>query len=248
MNVSLYQAAAALDSTARWQELVSENLAASSVPGFKRQELSFSAVQAGLMAPSSVAGSQRFFLPGVTSTTNFTPGQMKFTGCKTDLAIDGAGFFEIQLPGNQTGYTRDGEFRINEQGQLVNKEGYPVISDRGPIQTDRANPAPLTISATGEVSQGTVKLGKLKLTTFSDPRLLTRTGTGYYLADSPAAGATNATGVTVRQGFLEAANTSAVTEMANLITAMRHYEANQRIIQMQDERMGRVITELGGTN
>ena len=156
VNVSLFQAGAALNANSRWQEVIAENLASGAVPGYKKQQLSMAAVQAGLM-PGGVSGSQSpqmFVIPKATTTTNFTGGEMKATGVSTDVAIEGKGFFEVQLPGGTTGYTRDGEFQINSQGQLATKEGYPVLGQGGPIQLNPRDPTPMTISSTGEISQG----------------------------------------------------------------------------------------------
>jgi flagellar basal-body rod protein FlgG len=247
MNVSLYQAAAALNANARWQELISENLSSAMIPGFKKQELSFSAIEAGMM-PSAVGGAAAHFaLPSASASTNFQQGEMKLTGVKTDVAIEGPGFFEVQLANGDAAYTRDGEFQINAQGQLVTKQGYAVLGDGGSIQIDLNNPAPISISTTGEVSQGTDLKGKLKLTNFNDLHLLQNIGNGCYLARNPNLQTTE-TPATLKQGYLEAANTSVVAEMAQLIAAMRSYEANQRVIQTQDDRMNRAITELGNPN
>ncbi len=237
MNVSLYQAAAALNANARWQEIISENLAASAVPGFKKQELSFSAVAAA-RAPQVVT-------PSTSVGTNFQQGQIRPTGVPTDVAIDGDAFFEVQLPGGQTAYTRDGEFQFNAQGELVTKQGYVVQSDAGTIQIDLNNSAPLSIAADGTVSQGSEIKGQIKLTAFNDPRLLSGIGNGYYTATDPNLLPSPATTATVRQGYLEAGNVSTVVEMAHLIAAMRQYEANQRVVQTHDDRMNRAISELG---
>jgi flagellar basal body rod protein FlgG len=236
MNVSLYQAASALNANARWQEIISQNLAASAVPGFKRQDLSFSAVAAA-QAPNVM-------MPEAANITNFQQGQIRPTSVATDVAIDGNGFFEVQLPGGQTGYTRDGELKIESSGQLVTKQGYPVQGDGGPIQLDLNNPAPISIGADGSVSQGGELKGQLKVVAFNEPRLLTPVGANYFVAKDPGL-LPEPSSASVRQGFLEASNTSPVAEMAQLIAAMRHYEANQRVIQSQDERMGRAISELG---
>ena len=151
MNISLYQAAAAMNANARWQEVISENLASSSIPGFKRQNLSFDAIQAGLMPQGAGAQKLNFLLPRGQTSTSFTPGELKYTGAKTDVAIEGAGFFEVQQPNGASAYTRDGEFQINAQGQLTTKQGQLVLGDSGPIQLDRNNPAPLSdLDALGE--------------------------------------------------------------------------------------------------
>ncbi len=248
MDVSLYQAAAAMNATQRWQDMVAENLASASMPGMRKQEISFSAVQAAQTA----AGGAQYVIPAAHSTINFQQGELR-PGGPMDFALEGKGFFSVQLPSGQTGYTRDGEFRLNAQGVLVTSQGYPVMGSGGPVQFDTSNHAPITISATGDVSQpnlsgGTDQKGKLQLTEFKNPGLLTMANGGFLVATNPvAAKPTPATDTSVRQGFIEAANTSPVMEMSGLMTAMRMFEANSKVMQMQSDRMSRTISDLGGT-
>jgi flagellar basal-body rod protein FlgF len=246
MNVSLYQAASALNAMDRWQETIAENLASSSVPGYKKQDFSFAAVQAGLHpVAGSSASSRAVLMSGGQAGTNFQPGDFRVTNVKTDVAIDGKGFFEVQLPNGSSAYTRDGEFHVDAQGQLVTKEGYRVMGDGGPILLDLNNYTELSISATGEVSQGADLKGRLKLTEFGNTKALTRLSGGYFTAENPATAAMASDASSVRQGVLEQANTSTVMEMANLMTAMRTFEANQRMAQIHDDRMAKTISELG---
>jgi flagellar basal-body rod protein FlgG len=247
MNVSLYQAAAALDANSRWQDVIAGNLSSSSIPGFKKQELSVAAVRAGLMPTNGLNSSnlpQTFTVPKVNTSTSFLPGDLQATGNKNDVAIEGKGFFSVDLPNGATVYTRDGEFQVNSKGQLVTKDGYNVVGDTGSITLDVANPAPMSISASGIVSQGAEQRGKLKVTDFDKPQLLTQISGAYFTANDPKLVSSTSTS-TVRQGYLESSNTSVVGEMANMMTAMRSFEANQHIIQIQDDRMGKTITELG---
>lgn len=244
MNVGLYNAAAALNATDRWQEMIAGNLASSAIPGYRKQDLSFSAVQAGRLAEPGVTAPgmpEHFALPKVTPATSFQPGEMRYTGGTTDVAIQGRGFFEVQLPNGTTAYTRDGEFHVSAQGQLVSKQGYLVLADGGPIQVDLDTGDPISISATGEVSQGIDVKGQITLTEFNDERLLRSINGSLFLGGDPALVATPAAESTVRQGWLEGANTTVVGEMANLIAAMRTFEANQRVITLQDERMSKAI-------
>lgn len=246
VNVSLINAAAALNANARWQEVISENLSASAVPGFRRQQVSFATVQAGVMRNQPAA--QHWAMPKVTNSTSFEPGPMQNTGQAMNVAIEGPGFFEVQLADGTKAYTRDGSFQMNAQGNLVTKEGYLVLGDSGPIQFDRNSNLPVSISPRGQVAQGAETKGRLKLVDFGNPQQLTPITGGLFVANAPGVMPEEIRDPAVRQGFLEGANTSSVAEMANLITAMRGFEANQKIIQLSDERMGRAISELGNPN
>jgi flagellar basal-body rod protein FlgG len=245
MNVSLYQAAAALNANSRWQDVIADNLASSSVPGFRKQSLTTAAVQAGFLSNNSSGAPQFFSVPKASVSTSFKSGEMDYTGDDKNAAIEGSGFFQVQLANGVTAVTRDGEFQVNSHGQLVTKEGYVVKGQSGgPIQLDPHNRDPISISGAGDVSQGSDVKGKLGLTDFENPELLTATNGVYFLATDPGLREKPATG-SLRDGFVEAANTTALGEMANMMTAMRGFEANQHVIQIQDDRLGKVISELG---
>jgi flagellar basal-body rod protein FlgF len=245
MNVSLYQAAAAMNANARWQEVISENLAGCSIPGARKQEVSFSAVSAGKAPGLAGLSGGNYLMPSATTAVNFQQGTLRPTGLPTDLAIEGPGFFEVQLPNGSRAYTRDGEMQLNAQGQVVTKQGFLVLSDAGPLQLDPANSSPISVSSSGEVSQGGGLKGRLRLVEFKQPNQLKPIGGGCFITDTAQPIAAQSS--QMRQGFLEGPNTSPTTEMASLITAMRMFEANQKVMQMQDERMGRVISDVGGT-
>ncbi len=237
-----------MNANARWQEAISENLAAANIPGFKRQDLSFDAIQAGVMSQANPDAQVQFTLPRFATALNFSQGQVRPTGVATDVAIDGRGFFNVQMPNGATAYTRDGEFHLNASGQLTTKQGYLVLGEAGPIQIDPNLGGEITISPTGEVTQGAEVRGKLKLADFQQPQLLTQLNGGLYAADNPALQAVEVPETTLRQGFLESSNVSAVLEMANLVGVMRGFEANQRTMQIHNERLGRTISELGNPN
>jgi flagellar basal-body rod protein FlgG len=121
------------------------------------------------------------------------------------------------------------------------------MGSSGPINLDLNNPAPMSISASGEVSQGSEDEGKLQISEFDKPGLLTQISGAYFLANNPSLQTQPSTS-TLRQGYLEGSNTSVVREMANMMTAMRSFEANQHIIQIQDDRLGKTISDLGNPN
>jgi flagellar basal body rod protein FlgG len=248
MNVSMFQAAAAMSANARWQEAISENLAAGSIPGYKKQDLSFEAVQAGMMSQANLDPRAQFTMPRVVASTNFSQGELRSTGVNTDVAIEGKGFFEVQMPNGSTAYTRDGEFHINSTGQVTTKQGFPVMGEGGPIQLDLNLGGTISISPTGEVSQDSEVRGKLKVVDFAQPKQLTQVSGGYFTTGTSNQLPTVLPLPSLRQGFLEGANTSPMVEMASLMGVMRGFEANQRVLQMHDERMGRTISELGNPN
>jgi flagellar basal-body rod protein FlgF len=244
MEVSLYQAAAAMNATAQWQEMIAENLTTASIAGGRKRDISFSDVQAG-MDPNAPGG---YSIPTAQSHTNFQPGELHASSNPMDFALEGPGYFSIQLPNGQSAYTRGGEFELNAKGQLVTNQGYPVLGNAGPLQFNPNSSEAVTISANGDVSQGDKPVGKLKLAEFSNPQYLTMIGAADFRSDTPDVEPTAAISTKVRQGFLEGANSSPTTEMSGLVTAMRMFEANQKVMQMQSDRMSRTINDLGGTS
>jgi flagellar basal body rod protein FlgG len=243
MNVSMYQAAAAMNAQARWQEVISSNLAASSVPGFKRDEVAFSAIEAGYMQADGPNGRLPFQMPQVSTGFNLLPGEFRRTGNNLDVAIDGPGFFEVQMPNGQLAYTRDGQFGLNASGQVVTKDGYLVMGDGGPLQIDLGLGENLEFSPTGEASQGREVRGRLRVVEFNEPQALQRAG-GYFLAGAPGLEANALADISIRPETIEAANTSPMTEMTSLITAMRLFETNSRLLQMEDQHLERTVREL----
>lgn len=251
MNSSLYGAAAALDGNIKWQQMIAENLAAGSTPAFKKNEISFSSVVAGVLgAGSDNAAVHRdpSVLPKPSFTTNFIQGSLEGTGSSTDLALDGKGFLAVRLPDGRIYYTRDGTFRVNLQGEIRNKDGYELVSEQGnPIIVNPRNKEFISVSPAGEVSDGGLIRGKLSLFEFADITQLTPIGNGYYFPKPGTPPPVAAVDTTVHQSQLEASNTLPMAEVSNLLLALRHYEANQRVIQMHDERMGRAVQELSST-
>jgi flagellar basal-body rod protein FlgF len=249
MNVGLYSAAAAMNVNQRWLEATSENLAGQVVPGFKKEDVVFGSFNAGQIPAqyrNTAPGQPKSYLyPIAAGGTNFSQGSMRRTEVPTDLAIDGKGFFVVELPGGQQGYTRDGEFHITPDGMMVTKEGLPVLSNNGPILIDPLSQARISIAADGTVRQGQNDLGKINVVEFSSPGDLTAASGGIFISRNGGPGPSESTESRIRQGYLESSNVSTVKEMSNMILAMRNYEANQKLIHTQDERLGKTIQSLG---
>ena len=266
--MSLYQAAAAMDASARWQEAVSENLAEVSRPGFKKHDVTFSGLVAGKMekpvemiktttdpvtgeeVESTKTGEKRFQLPKPSLAINFEQGPLKQTQVKTDIALIGKGFLQVQDPQGNNLFTRDGELKMLPSGQLVTKEGYDTglqLNDPNQVQS-------LVIAKNGTASQAGEVIGQLQLVAFEDPSNLIRISGAYYKANPADMGMPMADidreteGFTeIEQGFLEQSNSTSLTEMTSLIRSMRHFEANQKVIQAHDQRLGQTISTLTAT-
>jgi len=161
------------------------------------------------------------------------------------MAIQGNGFFQIQLPSGETAYTRDGTFQLNADGQVVTHDGYTVL----PGITVPNNAVDVSINSSGEVLvklENQVNLsnvGQLQISVFPNDPGLEAIGDNLYLetpaSGSPTTGAPASTGFgSILQGFLETSNVNAVEEISNLISAQRAYEMNSKVIQTADEMMG----------
>ena len=253
MNISLYQAASALEGNLQRQHAIAENLASSSVPGFKRHNMTFNAVDATMFDDSlKAAGNTQvhWMLPRFTLATDFQQGTLMRTGDNTNVALDGPGFFSVSGSNGETLYTRDGSFRFNAQGQLTTKDGNLLQGvGGGPIAVDPISEYPITIANDGTVSQGGPSLGRLNVVTFAEDDLskLQRVNSGYFTSGSLTPLPADENETSVAMGFLEGSNTTPSHEMGQLMTTLRHFEANQKIMKIQDQHMGRLIRQLTDT-
>ena len=247
MNIGIYNAASTLSSLEKWQEATSQNIAAGSVPGYKGNQMSFEAIQKGVMGVNSMgrAVSTPMSMSQCSPEFDFANGQIQQTDVPTHVAINGSGFFKIQGDGFEY-YSRDGEFHINADNQIVNKVGDVVLGDTGPLSIDPQYGA-ITINRQGEIAQGSVDVGKLSIVDIDDKSQLMRISGGFRLHPDSQANATNVTNPSVMQGYLEDSNVSPLKEMVNLISISRAFEVNHKVIQSLDEIQGKTIEVMGAT-
>jgi flagellar basal-body rod protein FlgG len=255
MNLSLYSAATGMEAQQLNLNTIANNLANVNTPGFKRSKIEFQDLlyQKPTRASGTDSGGGNLVPTGVevgngsrvaATSKVFTQGQLTQTGEKLDLAIQGDGFFEIQRPDGTTGYTRDGSFKLNAQGQVVNIDGLPVLSGFQTIPSG----ANVSIAQNGQVTvqtSGGSSSFRLTLARFANPSGLQSMGGNLY-SETPASG-TPEVGAPGEQGFgstiqsyIEGSNVNIVEEMVNLITAQRAYEINSKSIQTSDEMLQNV--------
>jgi flagellar basal-body rod protein FlgG len=253
---ALYTAASGMNAQQANIDNVAHNLANVNTTGFKKSRVEFEdLVYQQIKAPGSPT-SQEAEAPigleaglgsrAVATARNFQTGNLRNTNSPLDLAIQGQGFFQITLPGGETGYTRAGAFHVNGEGQIVTAEGYALE----PAITIPANANSVSISKDGIVSVATPgqvpqQIGTIELATFQNPSGLEARGGNMFVAGTasgdPITGVpgTEAMGV-LQQGFLEDSNVSVVEEMVNMILGQRAYEANSKVIRSADEMLQQV--------
>jgi len=166
--------------------------------------------------------------------TSQEQGQLRESSNPFDLAIFGEGFFVVQ---NQNGnyYTRNGSFTLDGEGYLVNSQGAYVLGQAGPIKI--TNSDNVVIDTAGNILDGGNKIDTLRTVTITDPAALTKVGDSLFTGGQAAEG----TNAQIRQKFIEASNVNPVTEMVNMITISRAYEANQKMITAHDTSLGQAM-------
>lgn len=254
---SLFTAKTGMEAQQTQLDVISHNLANVSTAGYKRatavfQDLIYQNLrQAGAQ---TTEGSQRptalqigLGVQTVGTTTNFSQGNLQQTNNPLDVAIDGNGFFEVLQADGTTGYTRDGSFKVDAQGQLVNTNGLPVA---GGI-TIPPNASSVSISADGVVSvvmpgnPAAQAVGNLSMSTFTNPAGLERIGQNLYIetaaSGQPQQGTPGMDGLgLVQQGYLEGSNVNVVQELVTMIQTQRAYEMNSKAIQTSDQMLAKL--------
>ncbi len=253
---SLNIAATGMLAQQRNVEVVSNNLANMNTTAYMRRRTEFqdllyqnlrragtASSDAGTIVPSGVQLGLGVKLAAVYRIHE--QGNLTATDNTFDLAIQGRGYFRVQLPTGEIAYTRDGTFQLNATGQVVTHDGYTVL----PAITVNNNAVDVTVNPSGQVLvklQGQVALsnvGQLQIANFPNEAGLNSIGGNLYL-ESPASGAPvtgspASTGFgSILQGFLETSNVNPVEEISNLISAQRAYEMNSKVIKSSDDMMG----------
>lgn len=236
-------------------DVTSQNLANMTTTGYKRQRAEFQdLVYQSLRRVGSNSSDTGTIVPtGMQLGTGVKPaaiyrfmeqGNVSQTEAPLDVAIQGKGFLQVQLPSGDTAYTRDGSLQVNDTGQMVTADGYLVL----PNITIPANAESVSINSSGEVEvkiQGQVNtqnVGQLQLASFINPPGLDALGNNLFsettASGSPTVGNPGSDSFgTLLQGFVETSNVNPVTEITNLIVAQRAYDMNSKVIKASDEML-----------
>ncbi|MBI5924419.1 MAG: flagellar basal-body rod protein FlgG [Aquabacterium sp.] len=254
MMRSLWVSKSGMEAQQTQLDHISQNLANSGTNGYKQSHAVFEDLMYQSLRQSGANSSEQTQLPtglqvglgvrAVATSRQFTQGTLTQTSNNLDIAIQGKGFFQITMPDGTTGYTRDGAFQMDAQGQLVTNNGYLVQ----PGITVPANATNLTIGQDGTVTAsipGQVapqNLGQIQLASFVNPAGLEPKGQNLFAettaSGAPQTGAPTVQGMgTLSQGFVESSNVNVVQELVTMIQTQRAYELNSKAIQTSDQML-----------
>ncbi|QDX27182.1 flagellar basal-body rod protein FlgG [Sphingomonas suaedae] len=253
-SAAMHIARTGLDAQDMRMRVISNNLANVNTTGFKRDRASFEALAYQVVtAPGSASTAETKYATGLNLGTGVrvqgtaridTQGAMQTTGNALDMALDGNGYFQVQMPGGQLGYTRAGNFSRSPEGLMVTNEGYQVM----PGITIPEGATSITVGSDGTVS-ATIpgqteasQIGQIQIAAFPNSAGLQAVGDNY-LVETAASGAVNL-GIAgqdgrgnIRQGMLEGSNVNVVEELVDMIETQRAYEVNSKMISATDEML-----------
>jgi len=254
---ALWIARTGLDAQQTQLDVISNNLANTATNGYKRSRAVFEDLIYQNIRQPGAQSSQTTTIPSglqigtgvrpVATVRIQTQGNLQQTSNNLDLAIQGSGFFQVLLPDGTTGYTRDGSFQQDPQGQLVTSSGNPVQ----PAITIPADALTITIGKDGTVSvtqpgtTGATQVGSLQLATFVNPAGLQAVGENLLLETTASGTATPTTpgsngAGSVNQGYVETSNVNVAEELVSLIQTQRAYEFNSKVVSTADAMLSRL--------
>lgn len=242
MNSGIYGAVSGSLAAVNKLDVLANNLANATTPGYKKDRIRFESVLASAGTAGADDGVQESpMLVQEAFSVDFTAGDIKHTGNTFDLALDGDGFFVVNTPEGKA-YTRQGNFRIDANGKLVTSDGYEVLGGGAPILIRGGS---VSFDPQGKMFVEGVETGRIDVVDFPQPYELSKAGSALFVPKTPDAASRAATGTKVMQGKLEGSNVNAVEEMVRMIEATRSSESCQRLIQNYDQMTSKAVNELG---
>jgi flagellar basal-body rod protein FlgG len=246
-------------STLDLHDVIANNLANVNTTGFKQSKLVFKDIQETVInkMEQTEGISQKLYKLGSLSqgsssdmmVIDFTQGGIKDTGNPLDLAINGQGFFKIQMPDGNVGYSRNGSFIFQEDGTITTKNNMPLLDDQNsPIQIDLSQKQQknIVISGNGTISAGKQILGKVDIVDFKDKVNIKAIGNSLYVPTNPKQNQpVTPEKYNLSQGSLESSNGNIIESMVNTINAERAYDSLNNVLQMDSKSLEKAISSVG---
>jgi flagellar basal-body rod protein FlgF len=228
----------------RQMDVIATNIANVSTPGFKAERIMFAELLAGKAPyPGSPSGARPgiSFVNEVGMLRDVSDGGMTQTGNTLDLAINGPGYFVVETPSGPR-YTRQGAFRLNQDGRIVTADGYALLDAQGRPISIRPGETRIEISNKGAVVTEGGEAGRIHIAQFENEQAMRKIGAGLYETEQDPIAADGAT--EIRQGMLEGSNVTAVAEVTSMMEILRRYQSAQKIIDSEHELERRAIEKL----
>ena len=240
METSAYIALSRQTALRRQMAVVANNLANMNTPAFKGQNMMF--VEHVVKSQGVRASCPRNSPIRETSLNiRICRGTSTPHGNKLDVAIKGDGYFVFESP-DQELYSRNGRFQLDNDGQLVNQQGFPVLSDAGAPLIFGPTDTEITISRDGTVSTNNGDLGRIRIVTFEDEQRLKREAGGLFTSEQEPE---DEEAPTLVQGALEGSNVEPILELTKMIETHRAFESTRKLIDREDSRQKQMIQKLG---
>ena len=235
MSSASYIALSHQQSLLNQMDIIANNIANSSTPGHQGEQSMFVEFLTKAENDVSVA-----YVQDIAVLRDTSVGPISQSGNPLDVAINGAGYFVVE---NENGlfYTRNGSFRLDPDGQLVNNNGAAVMSEGDLPIVFAPDETQITISRDGTVSTENGVIGRLRIVTFENEQDMEKVSDGLLTTEQDPLEAADAT---VEQGMLEGSNVQAVVQMTEMIKVMRTYQGAAQLIESEDERQRRAIQTL----
>jgi len=228
----------------RQMDVLANNMANLNTVGFKAEALLFEEFKMPNAEASTFKGGDQTlsFTYELATIPDFSAGSIMQTGNELDVALEGNGFFVIQTPQGER-YTKNGAFQLNQNGELVNSEGFQVVADGG-FLTFGPDDLNIVIGKDGAVSANDAAKGQLRIVEFENPHKLTRAGGNLFAGEDPL----TSINTRVFQGALERSNVSGVGEITEMIRVTRAYTTLADLMKKMDEIRRTSISRLGDLN
>lgn len=221
----------------RQMETVANNLANANTAGFKAERLMFVEYLSKAADPKD----EMYFVQDLASARDNSPGDYKSTGNPLDLAIEGKGWFTVENQKGEPRYTRDGHFRLNQEGQLINRDGFPVLGEGGAPIVFRPTDQDITVRGDGTIRAGNQLRGKLKIVEFDNLYKMKKAEGNLYV---PGQEPKDPEDSSVVQGMIEGSNVKPILEITEMMRALRSYQGASKLIENEHDRERRMIDRL----
>ena len=222
----------------RTLDVISNNLANLNTTAFKSETVLFDEYMMDVETSSGTKQVSYVIDQGVNR--NLTQGHQIVTENTFDFAVNGEGYFVVDAPEGER-YTRNGHFVLDDQGQLMTKEGYPVLGVGGANIAFEPTDVKITVSADGTISSSNGPRGQLALVSFENETELKKEGDSLYSSEEDAIPVANPN---IAQGYIEQSNVSPIVEMTKMIDVMRAYQSAAKLSETNNELTTKAINEL----